>query len=454
VLRLDCVLIQWLGGTEESVSLTEALRAGAPEAFGVLYDEYAEQLYAYCHIMVGDEAADAVRDAFIAVARHPGTVPSSAAGLPVWLHALARSECVRRGALVRRPTATPSSDPLRRALARLRPEHREALALSTTLEPGEIARVVGVASDTAEMLVRVSRRRLDQAAASVLGGVHDEAMIAALSGGDLHKLVMRGYSPPTRQRERVLTSCVAAERAPDGALLFDADGMPIPLDALFGRAEEPTHPFAQVSAEAPTGPLRSVGKHAAAAPSEAVRSGAVRSGAVPSDAVPTIHVSHARPKKQPFLSRRRDGLVEVAGLAACVAAATGVLALWPSPHGNGASNMDGTSVFLHRGAPASRSAQPVPQGNTAPPPQGATSKPGASPTPSAKKSDAAPTSAPTTPPSQPAPPPADGPGPAHPTPPPTSPPDSPPPTTTPTPDPTPTPTDPPSDSPTPDPSSS
>jgi DNA-directed RNA polymerase specialized sigma24 family protein len=439
-------LIKWHGGTEESVSLTEALRAGAPEAFGVLYDEHAERLYAYCHIMVGDEAADAVRDAFIAVARHPRTAPSSPADLPVWLHALARSECVRRGALVRRPTAPPSSDPLRRALARLHPEHREAVALSTTLRPEEIARVVGVARDTAEMLVRVSRRRLDQAAASVLGGVHDEAMLAALSGGNLHKLVMRGYEPPPRQRERVLTSCLAAERAADGALLFDADGMPIPLDALFGRSEEPTRPFAQVREVADERSVspRSVGKHAAAAPADRV----------PSDGVPTIHISHARPKKQPFLSRRRDGLVEVAGLAACVAAATSVLALWPSPHSNGVSNMDGTSVFLHRGAPASRSVQPVPQGNNAPPPQGATSKPGASPSPSATKSGATPRSAPTTPPAQP---PTDGPSPAHPTP-PTSPPDSPPPTTTPTPDPTPTPTptDSPtaSESPTPDPSSS
>jgi DNA-directed RNA polymerase specialized sigma24 family protein len=441
-------MIQWHGGTEESVSLTEALRAGAPEAFGVLYDEYAEQLYAYCHIMVGDEAADAVRDAFIAVARHHGTAPSSPADLPVWLHALARSECVRRGALVRRPTATPSSDPLRRALARLRPEHREALALSNTLEPQEIARVVGVARDTAEMLVLVSRRRLDQAAASVLGGVHDEAMLAALSGGNLHKLVMRGYEPPPRQRERVLSSCAAAERAADGALLFDADGMPIPLDALFGRAEEPTHPFAKVH-EVADEPLRQV---------DPVPRRSAKHAAASADGVPTIRVSHARPKKEPFLTRRRDGLVEVAGLAACVAAATSVLALWPNTHGNGASNMDGTSLFLHHGATASRSAQPVPQGNNAPPPQAATSKPGASPTPSATKSGAAATGASaTTPPA--APPPADGPDPAHPAhpTPPTSPPDSPPPTTTtPTPDPTPTPSDSPtdetSDSPAPDPS--
>jgi DNA-directed RNA polymerase specialized sigma24 family protein len=456
VLRLDPALIQWHGGTEESVSLTEALRAGAPDAFSVLYDEYAEQLYAYCHIMVGDEAADAVRDAFIAVARHPGTAPSDPAALPVWLHALARSECVRRGALVQRPTTLPSSDPLRRALARLRPENREALALSITLEPVEIARVIGVATDTADMLVRVSRRRLDQAAASVLGSVHDEAMLAALSGGNVHKLVMRGYVPPPRQRERVLSSCAAAERAADGALLFDADGMPIPLDALFGRAEEPTRPFAQVRhvTDEPTGPSRQVDAVEPvrrSAPKHAAPSAAVSAA---SGGVPTIRVSHARPKKEPFLSRRRDGLVEVAGIAACVAVATSALALWPNSHGNGASNMDGTSLFLHRGATASRSAQPVPQGSNAPPPQAATSKPGASPSPSSTKSHAAPTSTPaTTPPSQPAPPTADGPSPADPTP-PTSPPDSP--TTTPTPTPTPTPSDSPtgqsSDSPAPDPS--
>jgi DNA-directed RNA polymerase specialized sigma24 family protein len=422
------------------VSLTEALRSGAPEVFGVLYDEHADRLYAYCHIMVGDEAADAVRDAFIAAARHPGTAPADDAALPVWLHALARAECVRRGALVRKAVVTPSSDPLRRTLARLRPEHREALALSLALETAEIARVIGVATDTAEMLVRVSRRRLEQAAASVLGTVRDEPMLAALSGGNLHKLVMRGYEPPPRQRERVLFSCAAAERAADGALLFDQDGMPIPLDALSGMTEDVTHPFAQVSAEEPdsettTGPLRQV---------------------EPAPARRRVRVTHhARPKKEPFLSRRHDGLVEVAGLAACLAVAASVLALWPSPHGNGASNMDGTSLLLHKGVPASRSAQPVPSGGggtNTPPPQSATSKPGASSSPKPTKSDGGATTPPlvTTDPA----PPAGGPIPAHPTPTPTE--SSP--TATPTPTPTPTASESPtgqgSDSPTPDPSAS
>jgi DNA-directed RNA polymerase specialized sigma24 family protein len=435
------------------VSLTEALRGGAPEAFGVLYDEHAERLYAYCHIMVGDEAADAVRDAFIAVARHPGTAPHDDAALPVWLHALARAECVRRGALVRKIVGTPSADPLRRALARLRPEHREVLALSASLEPAGIARVVGVARDTAEMLVQVARRRLEQAVVSVLGPLADEPVLAALTTGDLHKLVMRGYEPPPRQRERVLFSCAAAERAADGALLFDQDGMPIPLDALFSGADDRTHPFRQVRFEEPfTAPMRQV------------------DAPVAESRPRTVRVSHARPKKQPFLARRRDGLFEVAGLAACVAAATGVLALWPSPHPNGASNVDGTSLFLHRPGTASRSVQPAPAGNDTPP-QAATSKPGASPSPT--KAESAPTTAPPdttaaaaqptagpshpTPPASPTPPPTSTPDPPTSTPdPPTSTPD--PPTTTPTPPdgPTPseTPTDHRTDSPTPDPSAS
>jgi len=427
------------------VSLTEALRAGAPEAFSVLYDEHAERLHAYCHIMVGDEAADAVRDAFIAVARHRGTTPASDAALPVWLCALARAECVRRGALVRKVSAPPSADPLRRALARLRPEHREALALSIILETPEVARVIGVAADTAEMLVRVSRRRLEQAAASVLGTVHDEAMLGALSGGGLPLLVMRGYSPPPRQRERVLSSCAEAERAADGALLFDQDGMPIPLDALFGNADDVTHPFAQVSAD--TG---------AAGPAEAVLPAAAPEPVIVPlrqvDPLPSRHrrrVTHARPK-EPFLSRRHDSLVEVAGLAACVAAAASVLALWPSPHDNGASNMDGTSLLVHRGAPASRAAQPVPSRGGALPSRTATPTPSASS--SAKKPDAAATTAP--PVAGPVPPPENVPVPAHPTPTPTPTQSSPTPTPTPTPTPSGSPTDTGSGTPTPEPSAS
>lgn len=41
--------------------------------------------------MTGDEADDALRDAFVRIARHPGVVPGDDAEPPVRLHALART---------------------------------------------------------------------------------------------------------------------------------------------------------------------------------------------------------------------------------------------------------------------------------------------------------------------------------------------------------------------------
>jgi DNA-directed RNA polymerase specialized sigma24 family protein len=397
-----------------SLSLTETLRAGTPEVFDLLYDEHAVRLYAYCHLMVGDEAADAVRDAFIAAVRHRGTAPDDEA-LPVWLHALARAECVRRGALLRKAAVAPHAEPLRRALARLRPEQREALALSAALETDELARVVGIAPDTAELLLRLSRRRLEQAAASVLGGraVRDDDMLTALGTGSLHKLVTRGCEPPPRLREQVLFSCAAAERAPDGALLFDQDGMPVPLDGLFGPADEITRPIAKISdADIAVAPEKN-----------------------------DLLVSRARPKKKLFLTRRRHGLVEIVRLAACVVAATGVLAVWPGPHDDGTSNLDGTSLPLHRGSPASRTTRPA-AGTS--PQQATTSGVGTSPAATPAKGSSAPTAtAPpvTTTPAHTGTPPTAGPTPTHPTPRPSTPrPSTPQPSTPPSTTPAPTPT--------------
>ncbi|MFL6055488.1 MAG: hypothetical protein ACJ72W_21700 [Actinoallomurus sp.] len=422
------------------MSLTEALRAGAPQAFGALYDEYAGALYAYCHVMVGDEAGDALRDAFITVARHPGAVPGDDAELPVWLYSLARTECVRRGALLRGIVTTKSADPLRRALALLRPEHSEVLALSNALGPEETAQVLGVARDTAETLVREAQRRLEQAAASVGGReTQDPAMLASLSGEALHRLVTLGYEPPVRQREWVLSSCAAAGRTPDGAAVFDADGTPLPLGALSAQAEDATHRFPRSSPDEPaTAPLRQVdGISAGARPDQSGRgrswpaeatlpepglteAAPVGLGSIGWKSVdaglaegpnantgeqpPLVRGKHAKHRK-PFLSRRF--LPVVVGLVACVAAATGTALAWPSSH-----HATGTSALVRHSGRPSRSARPTPSGDQAsPPPQAATSSPDASPTPTG--STAAPTA--TAPPSSTAP--ADGSGSATPTPP-------------------------------------
>jgi DNA-directed RNA polymerase specialized sigma24 family protein len=73
-----------------------AIVAGDPEGIAGAYDRYAAPLYAYCSFMLpGPDAAAAVRDAFLIATvrleglRDPGKLRS-------WLHAVARSECLRR----------------------------------------------------------------------------------------------------------------------------------------------------------------------------------------------------------------------------------------------------------------------------------------------------------------------------------------------------------------------
>jgi DNA-directed RNA polymerase specialized sigma24 family protein len=299
------------------VSLTEALRAGDPDVFGLLYDEHGAGMYAYCRRMVGDEAADALRDAFVAAARHPDVAPSSDETLPVWLYALARAECLHRGALVRSVPAAPGSAPFERAVARLRPEHREALALTDALQVQDLARVIGVACDTAELLVRMARRRLEQAVITVLeaGADTDEELLTALATGRLHALVSRrAAEPPASLREQVVATCAAAERTAASALLLDADGLPVPLDGLFGPAGAMTRPQPRM--------------------------------VDPAAPAPTRH------RRKP---RRRNPLVtEALTLAACAAAVIGAILIWPAGPDQGASNVGDHSRLGRHGTPTSR----------------------------------------------------------------------------------------------------
>ncbi|MDN3357701.1 hypothetical protein [Actinomadura sp. DC4] len=335
------------------MSLTDALRANAPEALGALYDEYAETLYAFCHVMVGDEAGDALRDVFITVAQRPGAAPAGDAGLPVWLHSLARAECIRRGAFVRGVVTPKTADPLRHALALLGPGNREVLALSTTLDLEGTAQVLGVTRDAAETLVREARRRLDRAAAD--GG---SAMLSALSGAALHRMVTLGYEPSPRQREWVLSSCAAALGAAGGAAVsapvfapvFAPDGTPLPPNAFSAQADDATHQFPVISSdEPPTAPLRAVepgvrpdGPGLAAVGLESASAG---TGEQP----PVVHGTHVR-QRRPV---RR--FLPAAALVACVAAATVTALAWPHSH-----RASQSSVVVHQSVRPSRTATPTP----------------------------------------------------------------------------------------------
>ncbi|MEV5706330.1 hypothetical protein [Actinoallomurus sp. NPDC052274] len=299
------------------MSLTEALRAGEPEVFGLLYDEHGPRIHAYCHRMVGDEAADAVRDAFVTAARYPAGAPAGDDALPIWLYALARAEVLRRGALRRTVPVDPGAAPLERALARLRPEHREALALTDALEVEEFARLTGVALDTAELLVRMARRRLEQAVVAVLeaGSAADDELLTALAKGRLHTLVSRrAAEPPASLRDAVVAACAAAERTFTGVPLSYADGLPLPFEGVSDPADTAT------------GPHPKAGRPGAPAP--------------------------ARHRREP---RRRNALLtETLTLAACAAAVVGAILVWPTGPDQGASNVGDNSRLVRHGTPTSR----------------------------------------------------------------------------------------------------
>jgi len=77
--------------------LVAAIVAGDPDGLVETYDRYAAPLYAYCSFMLPgpDAAADVVRDTFlIATSRLDGLRDPGKLGS--WLHAVARSECLRR----------------------------------------------------------------------------------------------------------------------------------------------------------------------------------------------------------------------------------------------------------------------------------------------------------------------------------------------------------------------
>jgi DNA-directed RNA polymerase specialized sigma24 family protein len=290
------------------VSLTGALRAGDPVVFGRLYDEHATGLYSYCRAMVGEEAADALRVAFAAGTRPPGP-PSGDSGPRIWLYGLARAECRRRGALLRSSGVAPITSPLGRAVMRLRPEHREALVLSAALQTAELARVLGVAVDSAETLLAVARRRLAQAAARLLSTEHDQEMLLALGDDRLPELLASTSEPPAGLRDQVLVACAVAARTGAGALLFDETGMPIALDTVVGPAES----------------------------------------------VATESTEPAPPSEPPVTrGRRRVGGV-ILGLATGAAVAAGAIALWPPTDGGKPFNMDGKSRIEY---PRSRTSGP------------------------------------------------------------------------------------------------
>jgi DNA-directed RNA polymerase specialized sigma24 family protein len=192
------------------VSIVDGLRGGDPDAFGDLWDRYALRIFGYAYLMVGDEAAEAVCETFAAASRRSPDADASAADVELWLFGLVRTEC-----LLRPPdSGVGESEPMRRAVARLRPEHREALALTgvARLRAEQVASVLKVAPDTAAQIVATARERLEQAVSSILatgGPTPEEAetIVAAVRAGTSAALMSVVVPPvPLGLRERALAA--------------------------------------------------------------------------------------------------------------------------------------------------------------------------------------------------------------------------------------------------------
>ncbi|MEV5827904.1 sigma factor-like helix-turn-helix DNA-binding protein [Spirillospora sp. NPDC052242] len=266
---------------------------------GSLYDAHADRLYAYCWSLVGDQvAAAALGDAFAAAVHRP---PRGDGVL--WLYSLARTVCADRGAFA--PHAGPlfaDPDPLLRAAAALPSDHREALLLHAGewLDVPDIARLLGVAPDTAAQLVATARARLERAVLDILMRGTTEPrldLITAFEKGRLPKLLARRAPAhaPGWLRDRVIAAC-AEEAARDVPTVT----APIPL-VVVGRD----------------------------APAEARRARRGLGGA---------------------WSR---GLGAAAGVAASAAAVIGLLASWPAARGTGSSSTVVPSSGEGRTQPAS-----------------------------------------------------------------------------------------------------
>ncbi|MEU6752022.1 hypothetical protein ABZ914_37890 [Spirillospora sp. NPDC046719] len=186
---------------------------------GSLYDAHAARLYAYCWSLVGDQlAAAAVGDTFAAAVHQPPRGDSV-----LWLYSLSRTACAERGAFGTAPGGLPFADPdpLLRAAGSLRADHREVLLLwaGEWLEIRDIARVLGLAPDTAGQLLNAARSRLERAVLDTLmrgtAGPQLE-LISAFEKGRLPQLLAKRApaQAPGWLRDQVLAACEAEADRP------------------------------------------------------------------------------------------------------------------------------------------------------------------------------------------------------------------------------------------------
>src|SRR5262249_44386924 len=96
-----------VGPADTDAELVRAAAAGDRDAFGGIYDRYADRLHDFCVGMLrdSDSAADCVQDVFCTAATRLSQLRDPDKLRP-WLYAIARSEALRRLRDRRRETPT------------------------------------------------------------------------------------------------------------------------------------------------------------------------------------------------------------------------------------------------------------------------------------------------------------------------------------------------------------
>ncbi|MEU1606823.1 RNA polymerase sigma factor [Micromonospora matsumotoense] len=270
---------------QDDRAIVESLRRGDRAGLEGIYRRYADRLYTYARMMLGEPeaAADAVHDAFLLAGqridqlRDPDRLRS-------WLYAIVRTECLRqlrqrsRSAPLTEaaepvadtadPAAAVNADQVRDlvhlAVAALNPGDREVvhLAIRHDLSSVDIGAALGVPANHAHARLSRARSQLERALGALLvarGGARDCPALADLLDGWQGRL-----TPTLRKRvARHIDDCARCgllrrEQCNPAALLtaYTAPGFLVVADTVWPRLvdADPAAPQAAATDPAATDP--------------------------------------------------------------------------------------------------------------------------------------------------------------------------------------------------------
>src|SRR3954469_15108923 len=197
--------------------LVDAVRAGDPRAFELVYDRHHRGLLAFCRHMLGsrEEAEDALQHVFLSAHRHLLSGPRDIQ-LKAWLYAIARNRCLsilraRRETVAMDDVREPSTDGLAVAdavqhrqdladmlsdLGRLPDDQRAALVLAEIgdLSHDEIDTALEVRKDKVKALIFQARESLGAYRRAREADCHEiQEQLATASGSALRRAALRRH---------------------------------------------------------------------------------------------------------------------------------------------------------------------------------------------------------------------------------------------------------------------